>query len=204
MIHTVLVSYKRRSLTEQTLDAYMQTRPPGGTIVIVDNGSPADVTEWLCVLDVPVVLLRENRYPGAAANIGFGLAPPTARYLHRLDNDTKLLPGWWEDAVELFESDPKLGQYGLVSADDLASETVTWETWPVGGNSIIRRELWDAGLRYSERPWGPAHALEDHQLTLDIWERGYQRCYSSRPTMEYLIDDDEKYRVETHRVRGSL
>lgn len=199
-LHTVIVSYKRRSLTEQTLDSYRDTVSLPHSLVIVDNGSPPEVTAWLASLDVPVVFLDENRFPGYATNRGWELMPPETTLLQRSDNDTKYLPGWCDEMVAAFE-DPTVGQFGPVCEDD--GRCTRLPCWPVGGNSIIRRTLYDAGLRYSEKPWGTARFAEDHQLTLDVWEMGYSRVFGTRPGIDYLPSDgDVDYEAEVQRVRG--
>ncbi len=200
-IHSVIVSYNRRDLTAETLESYLATVTLPYSLVIVDNGSRRDVQEWLGSLPVRVLLLRVNMYPGYATNRGFDLAPPEATLLHRIDNDTRFLPGWCDDVVEAFK-DPGVGQYGLIASGD--EETAFWPTWPVGGASIIRRSLWDEGLRYEEIIWTPEASGEDQQLTRDVWARGYTRVFSSRPTMEYLnvTEDGDDYYRQTHEARG--
>jgi GT2 family glycosyltransferase len=206
-IHTVIVSYKRKELTEKTLRGYLDTVSVPHSLVIVDNGSPSNVTDWLASLDVPVMFLEANYFPGYATNRGWERMPSETTLLHRLDNDTLLLPGWCENAVECFE-DPNVGQYGLLGDGDLewlhahAIYASGKNGWPVGGNSIIRRELYDHGLRYSEKPWTAGGMLEDSQLTLDVWRMGYERVFSTTPVMEYLGGRYPDYDVEIKKSRG--
>lgn len=198
-LHSCLVSYRRRSLTEQTLASYQATVSLPHSLVIVDNGSPDDVTTWIRGTGVPHIFLGENRYPGYATNRGWERMPAETTLLHRIDNDTEFLPGWCDEMVKAF-TDPAVGQYGLVAAGD--EEWTSRPGWTVGGNSIIRRELYDAGLRYSERPWAPSQVQEDQQLTLDIWAMGFRRVFGPSPGISYLDDGDIAYRRETHRARG--
>lgn len=207
-IHTVLVSYKRKELTEKALEAYLNTVSIPYSLVIVDNGSPVDVENWLLSLGVPVLLLGENRFPGYATNVGWNLMPYETILLHRLDNDTLLIPGWCEDVISCFE-DPEVGQYGLIAAGD-----AEWMEarrlyppnrrtgWPCGGNSIISRKLYDEGLRYSEKPWTAGGMLEDNQMTMDVWNRGYKRVFATRPVMEYMSIRDDAYDLEIKKSRG--
>ena len=46
----------------------------------------------------------------------------------------------------------------------------------VGGNNVIRREVWDAGVRYDERPWTemPPGYSEDSFFTPEIERRGWR------------------------------
>lgn len=209
-IHTVLVSYKRKVLTEKTLQGYLDTVSIPHSLVIVDNGSPSDVTDWLSTLDVPVVFLGVNRFPGYATNRGWELMPSETTLLQRLDNDILCLPGWCEDVVNAF-ADPKVGQYGFVAAGD-----VEWMNtkglyppggmtgWPCGGNSIISRTLYDKGIRYSERPWTAGGTLEDTQMTMDVWNSGYKRVFATIPVMDYMSGSipDPDYDIEILKARG--
>jgi GT2 family glycosyltransferase len=92
-LHAVIVSYKRRDLTERTLESFVATVSIPYSLVVVDNGSPEDVVEWLRGLDADVLELGENRYPGYATNRGWERAPQEATILLRSDNDTLWLPG---------------------------------------------------------------------------------------------------------------
>lgn len=199
-LHTVIVSFNRRSLTEQTLASYLETVTVPHSLVIVDNASEPDVLDWLVNLDVQVLFLDQNRYPGYATNRGWEMMPPRTTLLQRIDNDTRYLPGWCDEMVEAF-SDPKVGQYGPT----LGPEDLPWTSrpgWPVGGNSVISRAAYDRGLRYSEHPWAPGVPGEDWQLTQDIWAAGFKRVFGKRQGIEYLGGGDPEYYAETRRVRG--
>jgi hypothetical protein len=198
-LHSCLVSYRRRLLTEQTLASYLATVTVPHSLVIVDNGSPQDVTDWIRGTGVPHLLLGENRYPGYATNRGWELMPSGTTLLQRIDNDTEFLPGWCDEMAAVF-SDATVGQYGLVAAGD--EQWTSMDNWPVGGNSVISRRVYDAGIRYSERPWAPGEVLEDHQLTLDVWALGLRRVFGTRPGISYLDDGDAAYKSESHRARG--
>lgn len=207
-IHTVIVSYKRTELTKKTLQGYLETVSVPHSLIIVDNGSPSDTIEWLSSLDdVSVLYLGTNRFPGYATNRGWEKMPEETTLLHRLDNDTMLLPGWCEDVVESFR-DPQVGQYGLIAGGDAEWMEERklypsgWRGWPCGGNSIISREIYNQGLRYSERPWTSGGYLEDTQLTADVWNRGYKRVFSTKPVMEYMSINDPDYDQEIKRSRG--
>lgn len=206
-IHSVIVSYKRTELTRKTLESYLDTVSIPYSIVIVDNASPSDTTKWLSTLDIPVILLDKNYFPGYATNKGWELMSPETTLLHRIDNDTLFLPGWCDDVLEAFK-DPRLGQYGLLAEGGmewLVKERLypnAWQGWPVGGASIICRKVYDEGLRYSEKPWTAGGTLEDNQMTLDIWKRGYKRVFSTKPVMHYLGGDYPDYDIEIKKARG--
>lgn len=209
-VHSVIVSYKRKELTKLTLEGYLNTVSIPYSLIIVDNGSPPEMIDWLSSLDVPILLLGSNRFPGYATNRGWEKMPSETTLLHRLDNDTLLLPGWCEDAVECFKG-PKVGQYGLLAGGDMewlmANQLYPdnhMRGWTCGGNSIIRRTLFDQGIRYSEKPWTAGGYLEDTQMTVDVWGKGYERVFSTTPVMDYMSGafPDADYDLEILKSRG--
>lgn len=199
-IHCVIVSYNRQPLTQQTLESWLATVEISHSVCIVDNHSEPETIEWLQTLEIPVRYLDKNYYPGFAANRGFEMAPPETTMLQRSDNDTKYLPGWDRDLAGMFESDRRLGQIGVWAEGD--QHWISMPRWPVGGNSIIRREIWDEGLRYTEIPWPELEIIEEHQLTLDVWKRKYKRAFAPNPGIEYLWMDDPKYYRQSYADRG--
>ena len=169
MIHTVFVTYNRLDLTKQAVASYLETVTAPFTYIVVDNGSSDGTEEWLAESDHPCLLIGENRYPGYACNRGWEQAPPTARFLHRADNDFTFLPGWCDRVLDRFLA-AKVGQVGLrTGAEEL------WAAFNVGGNCAIRRELWDGGLRYDETPWPqlPPGFSEDSYLSPAVRKMGH-------------------------------
>lgn len=113
------------------------------------------------------------------------MAPTDANYLHRADNDFEFLPGWCQEVKRRFNNQ-KLGLLGLRTD---AEEQWAWGN--VGGNCIIRRSLWDDGLRWDERPWpqlvaevGDGHS-EDSLFAPAVskmgwgWGRVRRRCIAN-------------------------
>lgn len=146
-LHTVFITYNRLELTKQAIASYLDTVTVPYTFVIVDNASTDGTREWIIENFSDFDLLNTNQYPGFACNLGFARAPGSATHLHRADNDFIFLPGWCDEVRKRFRS-PDLGQLGLRTNEE---ELHNYNN--VGGNCVIRRKLWDEGLRYDERPW---------------------------------------------------
>ena len=208
-LHTVMVTYNRLELTKQALDSYFATRTGPGSLIVVDNGSTDGTGEWLTGMylagDVnELILVGENMYPGYATNRGWEQAPPATVLLHRADNDFVFLPGWETHVRLLFSLEPKLGQLGMRT-----DEEELHNAHNVGGNCVIRKQLWDEGLRYDERPWPqiakkvPGYT-EDSFLSPKVrkmgweWDRVQQPCIRSI-SME---SEDDPYYQRTWRDRG--
>jgi hypothetical protein len=188
-IHTCFVTFNRLELTKRAIASYLETVTVPHSYVVVDNGSTDGTVEWLhenhryCHY-----ALEENRYPGFATNFGW---QPVFRdmfsdisHLHRADNDHIFLPGWCEEVEHVFGS-AKVGQVGLRTAqEELFDKNNT------GGNCVIRRELWDAGLRWDERTWpelrdqiGPG-ITEDSLMSQAVVKMGYTWTRVKHPCIQ--------------------
>ena len=81
-------------------------------VVVVDNGSRADVLDWLCEWadhqeTVRVVRLDENT--GFAHGTNVGAAVSRGRFLAFLNSDTVVTDGWLDRLVDTLESDTSIG-----------------------------------------------------------------------------------------------
>jgi glycosyltransferase involved in cell wall biosynthesis len=187
-----MVTYNRLECTKQSLMSFLETVTVPHYLVIVDNGSTDGTVEWIegqfsqWRIDGKV-LLPENRYPGYATNRGWetGL-DDDATHLQRADNDWTFLPGWCDQVQRAFK-DPKVGQVGLRTQRE---EPVIYN---VGGNNVIRRELWDAGLRYDERPWTEMDAgcSEDTYMGPAVRALGYEWTRVRQPCIVGNSDETD-------------
>lgn len=191
----VLITYNRLEYTKRTLRELWDTIELPYYLVIVDNNSDDGTREYLEKL-VPrhradkVILNPDNYYPGKATNIGWeeGLKFfPEATHLMRLDNDMHLEKDWDITAESYFKAIPELGQLGLdheAIEDPRAALRVLeingkrLNPWPgcVGGPNIIRRKLWDMGIRYSEMMWNDGRKSplqEDSLFSKAIQNQGF-------------------------------
>jgi glycosyltransferase involved in cell wall biosynthesis len=204
-IHTCLVSYNRLHLTRQTIRSYLETVTLPHTLIVVDNASDEATSEWLLYdsreYDYDVLLLPTNRYPGYACNRGWERMPEKTTLLHRSDNDFSYLPGWCDEVVTRFNN-PQIGQVGLrTNREEMKVRS------NVGGNNVIRRRLWDDGLRYDERPWGkdyPPGWTEDSLFSPEVLKLGYEWTRVKKPCIVSLATGDwnDPYYEQSYSVRG--
>ena len=204
-LHTVFITYNRLDLTKISVESYLETVTVPHTISIVDNHSEDGTQDWIMSkadLFYSHHLLRENRYPGFACNLGFSRAPREATFLQRADNDFRFLPDWCAEVKRRFV-DPKIGQLGLRTPPE-----EQWASNNVGGNSIFRRELWDQGLRYEEKPWSeyPPGWSEDSLISPEVKKMGYEWRRVKRPCIESLASGDlnDPYYVKSYGDRGII
>lgn len=215
-IHSVIVSYNRAHLTEQAIRTYVDTVTIPWTLIVVDNGSEPDATDHLASviqdeitsrqIVIQLFQLGENLYPGFATNRGWETMPPETTLLHRADNDFAFIQGWDEEIVRQFER-TAVGQVGLRTAEE-----EMFNTHNVGGNNVIRRELWDQGLRYDERPWPQIKVpgyTEDSYFSPAVTRLGWVWTRVERPCIRSLSveapgdpDFDAGYYDRTWADRG--
>ena len=207
-LHTVFITYNRLELTKRAIASYLETVNVPYSLWVVDNGSDLETRLWLSGewwdRPFPVEFLSENRYPGYATNYGWGLGPPDATHLHRADNDFIFLPGWCEEVERMFEA-KNLGQLGMrTDEEELFVKT------NVGGNCVVRRELWDYGLRWDERPWPQLSEevgqgwTEDSLMSQQVKNMGYYWDRVERPCIQPISveDPDDEYYIQTWADRG--
>ena len=205
-VHSVIVSYNRLELTQQAIRSYLDTVTLPHSLIVVDNGSDYHTVHQIeqDLVDAGegmLVLLGENRYPGFATNRGWEAMPPATTLLHRADNDFAFLPGWCDHVMAVLENQA-VGQVGLRTGDE-----ELWNTHNVGGNCVVRRKLWDKGLRYDERPWGEGYDpgwTEDSLLSPAVVRLGYRWARVAVPCIRSLSWEDptDPYYQESWRVRG--
>jgi glycosyltransferase involved in cell wall biosynthesis len=199
-LHTVMVTYNRLECTKQSLSSYLETVTVPWSLTMVDNGSTDGTQEWLkdALGIYPHILLYENKYPGYATNRGWERAPDDATFLQRADNDWTFLPGWCDQVQRAFK-DPKVGQVGLRTQRE---EPVIYN---VGGNNVIRRELWDKGLRYDERPWREMDrgCSEDTYMGPAVRAMGYEWTRVKQPCIvgNSVESHDDPYYQESYAAR---
>lgn len=186
----VLITYNRLAYTKKTLRSLWDTLELPYYIVVVDNASTDGTQEYIRSLVQrgrinAFIENPENYYPGKACNIGWDRALkdyPQATHLMRLDNDMHFEKGWDLKAEEYFKRIDRLGQLGL---DHSGGENHVPEfynglglvEWPgcVGGPNIIRRQIFEGGIRYDETPWEGSRSKlqEDARLSRQIKNDGW-------------------------------
>lgn len=205
-IFTVLVSHERPELLWRTVKSYTKTKDVGCELLIVDNGSGEGTRELLLEIEAMgmahLQLLPHNHYPGWATNLGWANADPRTAFLHRSDNDIEFLPGWAERVRTAFWGHPEWGQLSLRTDEEELHQDA------VGGNNVIRRAVWDAGVRYSEEPWSSV-PWEDGDFNQRVRRAGFGWGRVSAPCIVHIgdkmrpdVDLSDPYYDRTYAERG--
>ncbi len=209
-LHTVFVTYNRLELTKRAIESYLETVTVPHRFLVVDNASTDGTTTWLqqnvrTLNFKGIIAFPENRYAGAACNFGWAMVSAwmDVDFLQRADNDSEFLPGWCEHVEECFEGRPELGQLGLRMGEEEGFNKIN-----VSGDCIIRRELWDKGLRWEEKPWSeyPRGTAESRPFARAVEKMGYKWDRVTQPCIRPIAaeDPDDEYYIESWRSRGIL
>ena len=191
-----IVSHDRGALLRRTVESYLATVSVPFVLVIVDSASTEHETiEYLRQLQNEgryIIWIPENVYPGAACNEGWAFADSMVKwtsadetFMHRSDNDVEYLPGWCEEVEHCF-TDPEVGQVGLMLDKFEVGAT------NVGGNCLIRKSLWNEGLRWDETTWKPL-IQEDGKMSGEIIRLGLRLVRVQRECIIHHGWDYEDY-----------
>jgi len=163
-------------------------------IFVVDNASTDKTKEYLQSVSglKKVIFNRENLYPGKACNKGWELADKKAQYLMRSDNDIIYKLGWDTAVLQAFKDFPRMGQLGIINElfQVFPSSHHTYDhckvkhkktllykpmngNGNVGGPCVIKRELYDKGLRWYPDKWD-SNMNEDVEMSLNVMGMGYE------------------------------
>lgn len=198
---TVLLSWNRPRMLEQTIESYLDTVSVPYRLVVVDNKSDDETVECLQSLSTKhgfeVIFLQENM-GGRAYNIVLE-REVGYRFVHFSENDLQYLPGWDRELLMKFECFPGIGQISpfspLAQTDDgeiaggrPPSHLVSHGQYSlfiahknVGGTSVVRRELVETGLTWSNLSRGNMFKFPNDSLfSQDIKKLGWGVAWNDR------------------------
>ena len=104
----------------------------------------------------------------------------------------------------MFSANEDLGQLGMRTGEQELHNLRN-----VGGNCVIRKALWDQGLRYDERPWPKIKTpgyTEDSYMSPEVRRMGWEWDRVRQPCIESLADEDptDDYYLKSWEDRGIL
>lgn len=125
----VMLSWNAPDYTRIALESIRQhTRHPH-EVIIVDNGSGPETTNWLRTLDdARVIFNASNR--GFAGGNNQGIAAARGEYIVLLNNDVVVTEGWLEDLIDALRRNPLTGVSAPRSNRVAGSQQVPDATYP--------------------------------------------------------------------------
>lgn len=224
----VLITFNRLEYTKRTLRTLWDSVELPHYLIVVDNNSTDGTQDYIKGLVSrarvdKAILNPDNYYPGKATNIGWseGLKEFDATHLMRLDNDMQLSRGWDVAVEDYFKKIPNLGQLGLdheaiehpkAKLREMEINGKILNPWPgcVGGPNIIRRTIWDMGVKYDEMMWNDGRNTplqEDSNLSKKIQNKGYLTGHMTEDLARTFANKDNwadfpEYYEKTMKDRG--
>jgi GT2 family glycosyltransferase len=152
----VVLTYNHRELLERCLASLRRHWPRRGDgtleVVVVDDASSDGTPEWLARAHPGIRVVRRQRNAGFCVAANDGLAVARGRFIHLMNNDTEVTPGWVEAGLAPF-ADPTVGAVSplvLVRSDpsrvDSAGDAYSWIGWPT------KRGHGEPAARWAVRP----------------------------------------------------
>jgi glycosyltransferase involved in cell wall biosynthesis len=192
MISTIVLNWNRVDLLRKTVLSYLSTVTVDYELIIIDNNSQDESREFIKTVcaDKPnhyAILLDEN-LGGEALNIA--LAQAKGQFIHISENDLEYLPGWDVDLLSKFYIFPELGQLSPFSPFHQIERGEIWVDKPaikqeksnlilyealgnVGTTCLIRREVWERGVRWRSLGNSTYWAPDDGTFSKSVKALGY-------------------------------
>jgi glycosyltransferase involved in cell wall biosynthesis len=118
LVSVVIPCYKQAHYLSEAIESVLAQGYPHHEIVVVDDGSPDNVSEVVARYPAARCIRQENQGPSAARNAG--MRESRGEYVVFLDSDDRLLPNALEAGVKALKEHPECafvsGQYRLIDA----------------------------------------------------------------------------------------
>ena len=107
-LSVVIPNYNGRKHLERLLPSLLKFAPPDAQLLVVDDASTDDSVAWMREHFPRIEILARLANGGFCAACNAGLAAATGEIVAAINNDTEILPGWFEHVSEHFR-DPSVG-----------------------------------------------------------------------------------------------
>lgn len=154
-ISVVIPNYNGQSLLADVLPSVvdaLSSIPSSSEIIIADDNSTDDSIRFINENFPQVIVLKNDINLGFSGTVNKGILAAGMDLVFILNNDVKLIPGYFEAQLPLFERDDTFGVNGAV---------LDWDSDVLqGGGKIINRHLFKikANENYFVNPGTPATA----------------------------------------------
>jgi GT2 family glycosyltransferase len=185
-----------------------------GEIIVADSLSDDDTVAIAARYPVRIVqLLRAaDRGCGVAAQLGFQHA--RGKYIHLIDGDMELPPGFLPEAIDLLETRPDLAGVGgqleelrpeshlsrIRASRPKAHHQMPGEVDRLNGGGLYRRQAIEQAGGYLGHPG--LHAHEELELALRLRAAGWKLARTSSVSMRHAAHVDPPFKLLARRWRS--
>ncbi len=223
-VSVVVPTWNGRSLLAMSLPplrAALAAHPPGGEIIVVDNGSDDDTRTFVAAAFPEVRVIALSRNEGFAGATNRGVAEARHATVILLNNDMVVEPEFIAPLLETLDEQP--AAFGVSCHIDFIDKSKPrWETGKVharfkfGAITLFHLDRYDENLRYpvfyagggasaydrakflalggfDEEVFSPVY-IEDVDLGYRAWKRGWPSLFEPRSIVHH------KHRSTTRRL----
>jgi len=157
LVSIVMLSWNAPNYTKIALESIRAHTPHPHEIIIVDNGSGPETTDWLRTLDdVTVIFNPSNR--GFAGGNNQGIHAARGDYIVVLNNDVVVTEGWLDDLIDALRRNPLTGVSAPRSNRVAGSQMIADADYPDVATmhrfAAARRARWRKSGFYVDRAIG--------------------------------------------------
>ena len=109
LISIIILNYNTLEVTCEFIESTRSLTYPNYEIILVDNASRQDPTQWIRDRYPEVRLIVNKRNLGFAGGNNVGIQAAKGDYYFIVNNDTEVTPTLLEHLLEPFSTDPKIG-----------------------------------------------------------------------------------------------
>ena len=179
-VSVVIPCYNQGAFLPEAVESVRSQTHKNLEIIIVDDGSDDGETADLCsALEGPGLRVLSTSNQGLAAARNNGIAEAAGTYILPLDADDTIAPEYISEALEVFESDSRVGivycqarLFGAVEGDWQLPDYSLAEMLRdnvIFCSALFRREDWERVGGYDQ---GMVYGWEDYDFWLSLIERG--------------------------------
>lgn len=194
-LSVVVINMNGKGLLRDCLESLRAAAPRHRQqVIVVDNGS-ADGSPQMVREEFPEAHLIRNR-----ANLGFtkannqGIDVSTGRYVLLLNNDTRVLPGAFSDAIDYLDGEPAIGAAGLKLLNSDGSLQLSCRRFPSFSQALFNRYSILTRL-FPDNRYSRAYLMTDmkHDAIEDVdWVSGACLLFR-RSVLEKIGKLDERF-----------
>jgi glycosyltransferase involved in cell wall biosynthesis len=215
-VSVVLGTYNRDGLLQHAINSVRAQREGlVGEIIVVDGGSTDGSLEWLLAQKDLITIVQHNRGEaggqplprrswGYFMNLAFRAA--RGRYICMISDDCFLLPGCLAAGIDTAEAAARCGKR-------VGGVAFYFRNWPAEEQYYVQQTLGarlmvNHGLFSKEALEAVDYADDvgfqfykaDGDLSIRIWEAGFEIIDAPNAVVEHYLDDTEKTRLENNET----
>ena len=216
LIDIIIPTYNARNLLEKHLGITIKNSKEINQIIIVDDGSIDDTSDFLRTNFPHITYLPHKENLGFTKSINLGLKESKADFVILLNNDVEPIEGYIKNSLKYFE-DPsvfavtfneKNSSWPMVSFSEGKLQFTRGEDktkprfsgWASGGSAIFRREIWNK-IGGMDEVYAPAY-WEDIDIGWRAWKMGYKIIWT--PDANVLHEHEASYGKKKPNFLNSL